>query len=84
MCFLNYNTVSKHTDWTVFLHQDLTVHTEAGLSYLKFCRGNVTAYKCIKVFPNQKPWKISQVKTLLKNHNTAFRSGNRTIQCSRS
>ena len=69
-CFL-------HTEWDVFKHQDLAVHTESVLSYIKYCVGNVTVDKRICVFPNQKPWMTSQVRTLLKVRNAAFRSGDR-------
>ena len=69
-CFL-------HTEWDVFKHQDLAVHTESVLSYIKYCVGNVTVDKHICVFPNQKPWMTSQVRTLLKVRNAAFRSGDR-------
>ena len=54
----------QHTEWSVFEHQDLTIHTEAVLSYIKFCMGNVTVDKHIQVFPHQKPLMNSQVKTL--------------------
>ena len=39
--------------------------------------GNVRVDKLICVFPNQKPWMTSQVRTLLKVRNAAFRSGDR-------
>lgn len=40
---------------------------------------NIMGKKCIWVFPNQKPWMTSQVKALLRNCNTAFRSGERAL-----
>ena len=54
----------QHAEWSVFEHQDLSVHTEAVLSYIKFCMGNVTVDKHIWVFP--KPWMNGQDRTLLK------------------
>ena len=69
----------QHTDWSVFEHPDLSVHTEAVLSYIKFCIGNVTVEKRIRVFPNQKPWMSGQVRALLKARNTAFRSGDKEL-----
>ena len=64
------------TEWSIFEHQDLAANTEAVLSYIKFCMGNVTVDKHIRIFPNQMPWMTSQVRMLLKDRNTAFRSGN--------
>ncbi|KAK0152182.1 hypothetical protein N1851_006413 [Merluccius polli] len=64
------------TEWSIFEHQDLAAHTEAVLSYIKFYMGNVTVDKRIRIFPNQKPWMTSQVRMLLKDRNTTFRSGN--------
>lgn len=36
----------------------------------------VTLEKCIRVYPNQKPWMMREIKILLKERNEAFRSGN--------
>ena len=55
---------------------------EAVLSFIKFCMGNVTVDKCIRMFPNQKPWKNGQVKILLQNCNTDFMTGNRELYSS--
>uniref|UniRef100_A0A665UD53 Reverse transcriptase domain-containing protein n=1 Tax=Echeneis naucrates TaxID=173247 RepID=A0A665UD53_ECHNA len=64
------------TDWGVFAEgTDLNGHTSAVLDYISFCTENVTESKTVKVFPNQKPWLNSEVKTLLKARDTAFRSG---------
>ena len=41
--------------------------------------GTVSVDKCIRVFPNQKPWMTSQVRSLLKARNTTFRSGDRAL-----
>lgn len=68
-----------HTDWEVFKHHDLDVHTEAVLAYIKYCMDNVTVNKIIRVFPNQKPWMTSQVYKLLKDRKAAFRSGDRAL-----
>ncbi len=68
-----------HTDWEVFKHHDLAVHTEAVLAYIKYCMDNVTVNKIIRVFPNQKPWMTSQVHLLLKDQKAAFRSGDRAL-----
>lgn len=65
--------------WCVFDNEKFTVHTEAALSYINFCVGNVTVEKHICVLPNQKPWMTSHVKTLPRTTNSAFRSGNREL-----
>ncbi len=38
---------------------------------------NVTVNKKIRVFPNQKPWMTCEVKSLLKERDSAFRSGDK-------
>ncbi|KAJ8358140.1 hypothetical protein AAFF_G00030120 [Aldrovandia affinis] len=43
------------------------------------CVDNVTVDKQIRVYPNQKPWMSKEVRTLLKDRNTAFRSGDRAL-----
>lgn len=48
------------------------------LFYISTCVDSVTMNKRVKVFPNQKPWMAKEVQTLLRTHNTAFRSGHRT------
>ena len=47
------------------------------LSYIRYCADNVTLEKCIRVFPNQKPWMTGIVRSLIEDRNTAFRSGDR-------
>ena len=46
-------------------------------SYITFCAENFTTTKQTRVFPNQKPWMTSKVRPLIKDRNTAFRSGDR-------
>ena len=50
-------------------------HTEAVLSYIKFCTDTVTVEKRIRFYPNQKPWMTRAVRSLLSSRDTAFRSG---------
>ncbi len=69
----------KQTDWDLFVHQELETFTGTVLDYIKFCIGNVTVDKNIRAFPNQKPWMISQVRTLLRARNAAFKSGDRAL-----
>lgn len=67
------------TVWYVFEQQNLEEYTETVLFYIKDCADNVTVNKQIWEFSNQKPWITSEVQTLLKNHNTTFRSGDRAL-----
>uniref|UniRef100_A0A8C7X192 Reverse transcriptase domain-containing protein n=1 Tax=Oryzias sinensis TaxID=183150 RepID=A0A8C7X192_9TELE len=69
----------EQTDWNLFHHQELETHTSTVLDYVKFCIGNVTVDKSIRVFPNQKPWMTTQVCKLLKARDAAFRSGDRAL-----
>lgn len=62
------------TDWGVFKEgADLEEYTSSVLAYLHFC--TVLPTKSIKVFPNQKPWLDSTVRSLLKARDAAYRSG---------
>ncbi|XP_051793955.1 uncharacterized protein LOC127530662 [Acanthochromis polyacanthus] len=65
----------ERTNWDIFDHPDLEVFTDSVLYYIKNCIDNVTVNKTIRVYPNRKPWMTQKVQQLLKNRNTAFRSG---------
>ncbi|KAL6477278.1 hypothetical protein MHYP_G00131130 [Metynnis hypsauchen] len=69
----------EQTDWDLFEHQELETFTVTVLDYIKFCTGNVTVDKNIRVYPNQKPWMTSQVRSLLRARDAAFRSGYRAM-----
>ncbi|XP_061751164.1 probable RNA-directed DNA polymerase from transposon BS isoform X2 [Nerophis ophidion] len=69
----------QHTDWDLFQQQELETATGTVLDYIQFCIGNVTVEKTIRVYPNKKPWMTSQVRTLLRAHDAAFRSGDRAL-----
>ncbi|KAI7801774.1 putative RNA-directed DNA polymerase from mobile element jockey-like, partial [Triplophysa rosa] len=69
----------EHTQWEALYHEVLATFTDVVLSYIKYCIGNVTVEKCIRVFPNQKPWMMSQVRMLLRASDSAFRSGDRAL-----
>lgn len=51
--------------------------TSAVLGYIQHCVDTVTVDKRIQVFPNQKPWMNKEVGQLLRERNSAFRSGDR-------
>ena len=63
------------TCWEIFEDPDLEVFTDSVLCYIKNCIDIVTVDKCICLYPNQKPWMTREVQQLLKERNTAFRSG---------
>lgn len=46
------------------------------MEYIAFCMGTVTVVKCIRVFPNQKPFLTTDVRLLL---NTAFKPGDKEL-----
>lgn len=45
-----------------------------GVHYIHTLLTTVTADKCIQVYASHKPWMTREVRTLLSNRNTAFRS----------
>lgn len=64
------------TDWGIFAEgTDLESHTSAVLSCISYCTESVITTRTVKVFPNQKPWLNSKVRTLLRAQDVAFRSG---------
>ena len=67
------------TDWDIFEDGDLDVFTDTVLCYIKNCVDTVTVEKRIPVYPNQKPWMTREVKQLLKDRNTALKTGDRAL-----
>lgn len=53
--------------------------TDSVLCYIKNCIETVTVDKCIRIYPNQKPWMNKKVRQLLKERNNAFKSGDTAI-----
>lgn len=72
----------EQTLWDTFKQEDLSAYTETVLSYIKTCADNVAVEKHLQQFPNQKPWMTGEVKALLRNRNTAFRSGDQDLYSS--
>ena len=50
-------------------------YTSTVLCYIKHCVDTVTVDRRIREYQNQKPWMTKDVQTLLKERDTAFRSG---------
>eukprot|EP00064_Thunnus_orientalis_P009743 superscaffoldBa00001257_g9769 len=61
----------QRTNWDLFSDQDVDEYTSTILFYIRTCVENITINKHIRIFPNRKP------RILLRDHNTAFRSGDR-------
>lgn len=74
----NLQVCRQHTNWVLLEHQDLDTFTGTVLDYIKFCMGIVSVHKVIHVFPSQKPWMTSRVRSLLKVRD-AVRSGGRAL-----
>lgn len=55
------------TDWDVFkdVCSDLDELTETVPAYMTFCEENVIPHKLCTMFPNNKPWIIKSVKSVL-------------------
>ncbi len=67
------------TKWDLFKHQDVAEYTQTVLFYIASCTDIVTEERHIRVFPNQKPWMTSEVHTLLRARDMAFKSGDRAL-----
>ena len=67
------------TNWEVFSDHDLETFTGSVLGYIQHCIATVTVERQIRVYPNQKPWLTREVQRLLRERNTAFRSGDQAI-----
>lgn len=70
-------TVLGVQTWEVFSQgASLGEYTSAVLDYINFCTKAVLTTKTIRVFPNQKLWLNSNVRSPLRSRDAAFRSGN--------
>ncbi|XP_072923421.1 uncharacterized protein [Hemitrygon akajei] len=84
-CFL-------HTDWVIFKtaasyddHIDIEEYAEAVISYIAKCTEDVTVIKTFSARGYKKPWMTTEVRSLLKARDTAYRSGDRsTLRSARS
>ncbi|KAK3567307.1 hypothetical protein QTP86_017622 [Hemibagrus guttatus] len=72
-------TASTGQTGTVLTSRPGGVHRQCAVGFIKNCMDTVTVDKRIRVYPNQKPWMNREVQQLLRERNTAFRSGNRTL-----
>ncbi|KAI5625328.1 gastrula zinc finger protein XlCGF28.1-like [Silurus asotus] len=73
------------TDWDMFREAatngdsiNLEEYTSSVTSYISKCVDDVTISKTITTRSNQKPWITANVRALLKQRDSAFRSGDKT------
>ncbi|KAI4876037.1 hypothetical protein NFI96_025876, partial [Prochilodus magdalenae] len=71
------------TDWEVFRSAattdslvDINEYATSVTGFIRKCVDDVSQTKQIRTLPNQKPWMNSDVRSLLKAHDAAFKSGN--------
>ncbi|KAI4879616.1 hypothetical protein NFI96_003853, partial [Prochilodus magdalenae] len=71
------------TDWEVFRSAattdslvDINEYPTSVTGFIRKCVDDVTQTKQIRTLPNQKPWMNSDVRSLLKARDAAFKSGN--------
>ncbi|XP_059825173.1 uncharacterized protein LOC132393795 [Hypanus sabinus] len=77
-CFL-------HTDWDIFKtaasyddHTDIEEYAEEVISYIAKCTEDVTVMKTFTARGYKKPWMTTEVRSLLKARDTAYRLGDRS------
>ncbi|KAL6475087.1 hypothetical protein MHYP_G00161270 [Metynnis hypsauchen] len=71
------------TDWDMFKTAatieslvDVNEYATSVTGFIKKCVDDVTQIRHIRTLPNQKPWMNSEVRSLLKERDAAFKSGN--------
>jgi hypothetical protein len=67
----------ESTDWSVFRDAASSIdeHSDAVMSYIRFCEDLVIPTKTVKIFGNSKPWFTRAVKDKLKEKEAAYKSG---------
>ncbi|KAG1663834.1 Patj [Nymphon striatum] len=65
------------TDWDMFVHSTGDIHelTDTVSAYIKFCIDTSIPRKTIKIYPNDKPWISSLIKTLIRQKRSLFYKG---------
>lgn len=66
-----------NNDWEGFAQgADAEEYTSFVLARVQFCTEAVLTAKTLKVFPNQKPWLVTDVRSLFRAQDGVFRTGN--------
>ena len=50
---------------------------DTATDYMNFCVDRILHIKCVKIYPNEKPWVTEEIKKLLKAKQYAFQTGDR-------
>ena len=66
--------IFERTEWDLFKDScdDIDELTDTVNLYINFCTENVTTYKTVKIYPNNKHWVTSELVELLKRKKSIF------------
>ncbi len=68
-----------HVDWDMFRaasDDDIEEYSDSVTCFIRTCIEDVIPTKIIRIYPNQKPWINSDVRSALSARTSAFKSGN--------
>ncbi len=68
-----------HVDWDMFRAApdgDIEAYSDSVMCFIRKCIEDVVPTKTIRIYPNQKPWINSDVRSALSARTSAFKSGN--------
>ncbi len=68
-----------HVDWDMFRaasDDDIEAYSDTVTCFIRKCIDDVVPTKTIRIYPNQKPWINSDVRSALSVRTSAFKSGN--------
>ncbi len=68
-----------HVDWDMFRaasEDDIEAYSDTVTCFIRKCIDDVVPTKTIRIYPNQKPWINSDVRSALSAQTSAFKSGN--------
>lgn len=63
------------TDWVMFKEACGEDVVDVTCSYAAFCRDMIIPCRCVKVFPNNKPWITTSVKSCIQAKRLALKQG---------
>ncbi len=69
----------NHVDWDMFRaasDDDIEAYSDTVTCFIRKCIDDVVPTKTIRIYPNQKPWINSDVRSALSARTSAFKSGN--------
>jgi hypothetical protein len=68
------------TDCIIFSSLPIDKKTDTISSYINFCADSVNKTKCVKIYPNNKPWITKDIKEKLKQKRKYIQHGDRIQQ----